>query len=454
LKFLSLNPYNQNILAEHNTLSPIELGEKIDRSKKSFISWKKTSPQFRASILYALADHLEKDLENLSILISSEMGKIQSESRDEILKCVRICRHYALEGPGYLHPIKIPTDALESGVLFEPLGTLLGIMPWNFPFWQVFRFAVPAIMAGNTVLLKHAPNVSLCSKRIEALFLESGLPESVFQSLIIETNLVEGILAHDSVCGLAFTGSEKAGALVASLAGKYLKKCVLELGGSDPFIVLGDAEISSAVKTGIKSRMGNSGQACNGAKRFILEESIYDAFLDEFLIEIKNLVQGDPFSRKTHLGPLARIDLAENLERQIQESLAKGAQWIYQSKREGCNFGPQVFTGVLPGMPIFDEETFGPLVSIIRVKNQDEALEMANQTRYGLGAAVFTRDMRRAREWAQTLESGNVFINAQVRSDPRLPFGGIKKSGYGRELAQFGMMEFMNLKTYYIDSSK
>jgi succinate-semialdehyde dehydrogenase/glutarate-semialdehyde dehydrogenase len=320
-------------------------------------------------------------------------------------------------------------------------------MPWNFPFWQVFRFAAPALMAGNVGLLKHAPNVTMCSRMIEKIFLEAGFPAGVFQSLVIEVDLVEGIISSDIVQGVALTGSEAAGSQVGSIAGKNIKRTVLELGGSDAFVVLDDADLENTVKIATQSRMQNVGQSCIAAKRFIVLEVIKEKFIARFAENIQSLVQGDPFNEKSTLGPLARLDLADKLEVQLRKSIDSGAKLLVGGKRNGCNFQATLLDNVRPGMAAFEEETFGPLAAVISAKTEDEAIALANKTRYGLGATVWTQDLKRGERIARELDSGSVLINSLMRSDVRLPFGGIKKSGYGRELSEFGIKEFVNVKT-------
>jgi succinate-semialdehyde dehydrogenase/glutarate-semialdehyde dehydrogenase len=378
------------------------------------------------------------------------MGKLLSEAKAEVEKSATACEYFAENAEGFLKDQPEVTDAKQSFIAFQPIGAVLAIMPWNFPFWQVFRFATPALMAGNVGLLKHAPNVTKCSLMIERLFKEAGFPDGVFQSLVIEVNLVEGIIASDIVQGVALTGSEAAGAQVASIAGKNIKRSVLELGGSDAFIVLPDADMDRTVKIATQSRMQNVGQSCIAAKRFIVLDSIKEEFVARFTESIKALVQGDPFKEGITFGPLARLDLAEKLEIQLKKSVEKGAKLLAGGKRQGCNFQATLLDNVQPGMPAFDEETFGPLAALITARSEDDAIALANQTRYGLGATVWSQDLKKAERIARELDSGSVLINSLMRSDVRLPFGGVKKSGYGRELSEFGIKEFVNVKTISI----
>jgi succinate-semialdehyde dehydrogenase/glutarate-semialdehyde dehydrogenase len=338
-------------------------------------------------------------------------------------------------------------------VRYDPIGAVLAIMPWNFPFWQVFRFAAPSLMAGNVALLKHAPNVNMCSLTIEDLFTEAGFPAGVFQSLIVDVDVVEKIINHNIVQAVTLTGSERAGASVASIAGSNIKKSVLELGGSDPFIVLADANLDNAARTGATSRMLNAGQSCIAAKRMIVVESVHDEFVEKFRNEINKIKVGDPLAEGVTMGPMARMDLAESLEKQLKASLEKGAKLELGGSRNNCIFEPTLITNVKPGMAAFDQETFGPLATVIKARDEAEAVELANKTEYGLGASLWTTDLTRAEQLSAEINSGSVFINAMVKSDPRLPFGGIKKSGYGRELSHHGIKEFVNAKTVFrVDS--
>ncbi len=450
MNFQSKNPFSQEVWEEHPLMDDSQVAVCLQRSVEAFRHWKKSPVLKRAEILERTAALLEERVEKLARLITLEMGKPLAEARSEILKCVAVCRYYAARGDAFLAAEIIHTEASQSGVYFEPTGCILAIMPWNFPFWQVFRYAAPCLMAGNVCLLKHAPNVSASAKAIEQLFREAGLQEYAFQTVIIDLDLVEQIIAADIITGIAFTGSEGAGSKVASLAGRYLKKVVLELGGSDPFIVLADADLEKAVKAGLMSRMINGGQACNGAKRFIIEEPVYTRFVELFLAEAALIRQGDPLDPLTTMGPLARVDLAENLEKQLTRSLDQGAEMLLAGSFDGCNVKPFILTGVKPGMAAFDEETFGPLAAICSVPDARAAMALANQTRYGLAASLWTGNADQAKVCIRELDAGNVFINSIVRSDPRLPFGGTKKSGYGRELSRQGLYEFMNLKTFYI----
>ncbi|MDZ7694601.1 MAG: NAD-dependent succinate-semialdehyde dehydrogenase [Balneolaceae bacterium] len=378
------------------------------------------------------------------------MGKPIGESRAEINKCAWVCEFYAKNAARFLADEIIETDAAESFVSHDPIGPVLAIMPWNFPYWQVFRFTAPALMAGNTALLKHAPNVFGCATHIEELLHEAGFPDGVFQNLFIHHDRTEQIIASDIVQAVTLTGSERAGRAVGSLAGKHLKKSVLELGGNNAFIVWEDADMEQAVETGVTARMMNSGQSCIAAKRFILVGDAYEKFLPEFLKRIKSLKSGDPVDESTEMGPLARKDLADQLNEQVKKSVAQGAELLTGGNQKGAYHEPTVLTNVQPGMPAFDEETFGPVAAIIRAKDEEEAFELASQSRYGLGTTLFTTGVKRARKSVGKIPDGAFFINELVKSDPRLPFGGTKNSGYGRELSREGILEFVNKKTVYV----
>lgn len=452
MNFLSKNPFNQEILHEYPLMDQAQVVSALTDSVHAFASWRRTPLVKRAHLLERTAELLEARIEDLARLITLEMGKPIAEARSEIHKCASVCRYYAMKGEAFLLPEKIATEALDSGVYFEPTGAILAIMPWNFPFWQVFRYAAPCLMAGNVCLLKHAPNVTGCALEIEEIFREAGLDSGVFKALVIDLDLVEMIIEAPIVAGVAFTGSEAAGAKVAAMAGRHLKKVVLELGGSDAFIVLADANLEMAAKMGVLSRMINAGQACNGAKRFIIERAVYTPFLAFFMAEIEKIQQGNPLEQEITMGPLARLDLVENLDSQLSRSVQAGAKILFRGHVSGCNIGPVVLTGVLPGMPAFDEETFGPLAALIIAEDEADAVRLANLSRYGLAASLWSGNKETISRLVHELDCGNVFVNSVVRSDPRLPFGGSKKSGYGRELSKYGLHEFVNIKTFYIES--
>ena len=451
--FKSIHPFDQSLVEEFPLMNSSDVQTKLDLASKAFADWKKTSFAHRSSLMLKAASIIRNNKEEYARTITLEMGKLLSEARAEVEKSATACEYFAQHAEEFLKDQTVVTEAKRSFVAFQPLGALLAIMPWNFPFWQVFRFAAPSLMAGNVGLLKHAPNVTRCSLMIEKIFSEAGFPPGVFQSLIIEVNLVEGIISSDIIHGVALTGSEAAGSQVGSIAGKNIKRTVLELGGSDAFIVLPDADLERTVKIATQSRMQNVGQSCIAAKRFIVLEEIKEKFIAQFADSIKSLVQGDPFNEKNTLGPLARLDLAEKLEVQLEKSIDAGARLLVGGKRDGCNFQATLLDNVRPGMAAFEEETFGPLAAVITAKTEDEAIALANRTRYGLGATVWTQDLKTGERIARELDSGSVLINSLMRSDVRLPFGGVKKSGYGRELSEFGIKEFVNVKTISLAQS-
>ncbi len=392
--------------------------------------------------------------EELARLMAFEMGKVLREGIAEIEKCALVCEYYAQNAESFLENEFIETEAFRSFVSYQPLGTILAVMPWNFPFWQVFRFLAPTLMAGNTAVLKHASNVQGCAMAIEELFREAGFPENVFRTLLIGSSQVEKVIRHPAIKAVSLTGSTPAGKNVAAIAGSELKKCVLELGGSDPYIILKDADLEKAAKICATGRLLNAGQSCIGAKRFIVVNEVYTEFLEHFTYEMNRAIFGDPFHPETTMGPLARIDLRDELHQQVVISVKKGAEIVLGGEipnRKGAFYPPTILENVKPGMPAYDEELFGPVASVIRVKDEQEAIKVANDTEFGLGAAVFTRDLKNGEHIAEKLlDAGCCFVNDFVKSDPRLPFGGIKTSGFGRELSTHGIKEFMNMKTVVV----
>lgn len=450
MEFKSINPHDGREIGSHRGHNESEVFAKIESAKTAFASWRTVPVDQRAALMAKAAHVLRDHVEDYSRMITLEMGKPISESRAEVNKCAWVCEYYADHAAAFLSDQVIATDAQKSYVRNDPMGCILAIMPWNFPFWQVFRFAAPALTAGNTGLLKHAPNVFGCALQIEDVFREAGFPSGVFQNLIIDHSQIEKIIANDTVKAVTLTGSERAGAAVAEIAGRYIKKTLLELGGNNAFIVWPDADIPKTVQTALTARMLNCGQSCIAAKRFILVEGIYDEFVARFTEELSKLKSGDPMDESTQVGPLARIDLAEQLQKQVRESVAQGADLLLGGKQKGCYHEPTVLGRVNPGMPAFEEETFGPLAAMIKVKDADEAFRYAEQSKYGLGVTVCTKDVEKAIALAGEVGDGAYFINELVKSDPRLPFGGTKRSGYGRELARDGMMEFVNRKTVYV----
>lgn len=450
MTFESINPYTQETIAEHKILTNKELQQKIAISEQAFKHWRNSSFDERAEKMMRLAQILRTKKLEFGHLITNEMGKILPEAIAEVEKSAANCEYYAQNAAKMLQDKNHETP-FQSLTVFDPMGAVFAIMPWNYPFWQVMRYAAPVIMSGNVSLLKHAPNVVGCANAIENAFLEAGFPEGVFQQITINIDQVETVIAHDLICGVTLTGSEMAGASVAAIAGKHIKKTVLELGGSDAFIVLEDANIELATTIATQSRMLNAGQACICAKRFIVVNNIAEEFASLFAKKIKALQQGNPLLETNHLGPLARIDLAQKLEQQLQSAIAQGAKLILGGQRENCNFQPTLLDFVDNQNIAFQEETFGPLATITRATDQNHAIALANSHRYGLAAALWTENRQNAYQIARKIEAGNIFINSLVRSDSRIPFGGIKKSGYGRELSTIGIQEFMNTKSIIIE---
>jgi succinate-semialdehyde dehydrogenase / glutarate-semialdehyde dehydrogenase len=448
--FKSINPFTQAVLAEHEVLTNTQLNQKLELAATAFKSWRTTSFQERADKMQKVANILRANKNELGLLITNEMGKILAEGIAEVEKSAGNCDFYAENAEKMLKDEYYDTP-FKSMSVYDPLGAVFAIMPWNYPFWQVLRYAAPAIMAGNVTLLKHAPNVIGCAKAIENAFLEAGFPEGVFQQINIDIPQVESVIAADIVHGITLTGSEMAGSSVAALAGKHIKKSVMELGGSDAFIILNDADIEKAATVATQSRMLNAGQACICAKRFIVTEKVADEFSALFAQKIYALQQGNPLQEGIHMGPLARLDLSEKLESQLDKALQQGAKLLVGGAREDCNFQPTLIDFVDANNIAFQEETFGPLATIVRAKDENDAIAIANNHRYGLAAAIWTADREKAYHLARRIEAGNVFVNSLVRSDSRIPFGGTKKSGYGRELSEIGIKEFMNMKSVIIE---
>ncbi len=454
MKLTSINPANGQVIAEYPAHSPEQVEEILQKVQHTYRLWHRTSFSDRARSMRNLARLLRERKETLASLMTEEMGKLLREGRAEIEKCAWVCEYFADRAEGFLQNELVETEARKSYVTFQPLGVILAVMPWNFPFWQVFRFAAPALMAGNTAVLKHASNVCGCALAIEELFRSAGFPPDVFRTLLIPSSAVEAVIRHPVVQAVTLTGSTPAGKAVAAAAGSVIKKTVLELGGSDPYLVLEDADLEATVNTCVTSRLINSGQSCIAAKRFIVVESIREAFERKFVEQMAARKMGDPRAPETDVGPLARLDLRDELHRQVTESIEKGALCLLGGtlpEGPGAFYPPTVLTQVAPGQPAYEEELFGPVAAIIPVADERSAIEVANSSRFGLGAAVFTRDLTRGeRIAAQELNAGCCFVNDFVRSDPRLPFGGVKESGYGRELSYYGIKEFVNIKTVYI----
>lgn len=453
-KIKSINPFSGEILQEFNLLSASELEAKLDSGSSAFSAWKNSEFSHRAMLMKNAANELRKNSEKYARIISLEMGKVIKESRAEIEKCAWVCDFYSEKAEGFLkeEPIELP-DQKRAKLVHQPLGIILAIMPWNFPFWQVFRFAAPTLMAGNTGMLKHASNVPQCALAIEEIFTNAGFPNGVFQSLLIDSKMTLALVEDERIKAVTLTGSEKAGAAVASAAGNQLKKSLLELGGSDPFIVLKDADIAKAAETAVKSRMLNFGQSCIAAKRFIIEAPVYDQFLRLFCENLNKLKSGNQLDDSSDYACMARPDLAKELFEQVEKSVKAGAKLLIGGSKPAENstrFTPTVLIDIPDKAPAYSEELFGPVASIFKVNSEDEGIDLANDSRFGLAASLWTEDKTKAEKLADRIESGAVFINSMVASNPYLPFGGIKKSGYGRELGRNGILEFVNTKTVYL----
>ncbi|MBN1406294.1 MAG: NAD-dependent succinate-semialdehyde dehydrogenase [Calditrichaceae bacterium] len=449
----AINPANGELIKEYRRHTPDDVFSIIKKVDHAFLQWRKTSFNDRARLMTKAAEVLRKNSNEYARLMSLEMGKTIKESRAEIDKCAWVCDYYAENAERFLADKIVETDASKSFICFEPLGVALAVMPWNFPFWQVFRFAAPGLMAGNVGLLKHASNVPGCALAIEEIFKEAEFPEDVFRSLLILSSEVETVIRNPLVKAVTLTGSEPAGRSVASIAGDEIKKTVLELGGSDPFIVLDDADLDFCADTAVQARMINTGQSCIAAKRFIVVESRLQEFEQRVTQRMQSLKIGDPLDEKTQVGPLARNDLVDDLDEQIKKSVQMGAKLLIGGKRvqgPGAYFEPTVLSNVKKGIPVYQEETFGPVLAIIPVKDEQEAVDTANDSEFGLGGSLWSQDVLKAEKLARKIETGAVFINGMVKSDPRLPFGGIKKSGYGRELSDYGIREFVNIKSVWI----
>lgn len=450
----AVNPATGEVIREYQESSPAEVEEQIGRTHEAFLSWRETSFGYRSELVAKAGGILREGKEDYARLMTAEMGKPIAEARAEIEKCAWVCDYYADNAEAFLTPETVVTTASRSYVTFQPLGVVLAIMPWNFPFWQVLRFGAPALMAGNAALLKHAPSTPGCALAIEGILQEAGFPEDLFKSLLVGVEHVAAIIEHPLVRAVTLTGSTRAGREVAKKAGEMLKKTVLELGGNDSYIILEDADLETAIEACATARLINSGQSCIAAKRIIVLQSQKEQLEKALVDEMSGWKMGDPMEEDTRVGPIARMDLRDNLHRQVRESVEKGARLLVGGELPegpGTFYPVTVLTDVAKGMPAYEEELFGPVAAIIGVGDEAEALEVANDTVYGLGAAVFTGDLTKGEQIAaEKLEAGSCFVNDFVRSDPRLPFGGIKDSGYGRELSSLGIREFVNIKTVYI----
>ncbi|MGD8748181.1 MAG: NAD-dependent succinate-semialdehyde dehydrogenase [Balneolaceae bacterium] len=449
----SINPATNEIIREYEQMDDKTLDEIVHRAALAQDEWRKTSFEERASVLRKAAGILEAEKSQYAELMAEEMGKPLPQGEAESEKCAWVCNYYADNAREFLRDEIIESDADKSYVTFNPLGTVLSIMPWNFPFWQLFRFGAPALMAGNAAILKHAPNVTGCALAIEHIMHEAGIPKDLFRTVIADVEQTQELITHRDIHAVTLTGSTRAGKAVASKAGSVLKKTVLELGGSDPYIVLADADIEQTAETCVTSRLINSGQSCIAAKRFIVVEDTYEEFLEAVTEKMGQKKIGNPFDNDTDIGPMAREDLRDQLHEQVHLSVQRGANCIIGGKIpeiDGAFYPPTVLTNITKVMPAYDEELFGPVATVIKVKDEQEAIRVANDTDYGLGAAIFSGDIEHAEKIAANdLQAGCCFINEFVKSDPRLPFGGIKNSGYGRELSHIGIKEFVNIKTVY-----
>jgi succinate-semialdehyde dehydrogenase / glutarate-semialdehyde dehydrogenase len=447
----SINPATEELIHQYEEMSDSVVSEILDKTNSAYHEWKLTSFNHRSGLLKNAAKILRDRKDELARLMTLEMGKPILQSKAEVEKCAWVCDYYAENAEKFLVNEIVKTEFSKSYISYQPLGVILAVMPWNFPFWQVFRFAAPTLMAGNAGVLKHASNVMGCALAIEEVFLKAGFPKNLFRTLVISSKKVVAVIRNKNVQAVTLTGSTPAGRAVASTAGYEIKKTLLELGGSDPYVILEDADLDSAAEICVNARLINGGQSCIAAKRFIIVEEIYKMFEERFLQKMKLKKMGDPFDESNHLGPQARTDLRNELHDQVKISIDKGAKLLLGGEIpnvKGAYYPPTVLTNVSPGMPAYDDEIFGPVASLIKVKDEAGAIKVANATSFGLGAAVFTKDNDRGERIAEKeLIAGACFVNDSVRSDPRLPFGGVKESGYGRELSLFGIREFVNIKT-------
>ncbi|MGH2584196.1 MAG: NAD-dependent succinate-semialdehyde dehydrogenase [Dehalococcoidia bacterium] len=449
----SINPATEQVIATYEEFTPEQVEQALAETQAAFLTWRETTFDERARLMRRAAEVLRERKGRYGALMTAEMGKTIAEAEAEVEKCAWNCDFYAENAERFLADEPVQTNARESYVAYEPLGVILAVMPWNFPFWQVFRFAAPALMAGNTALLKHASNVSGSALAIEEVFRDAGFPTGAFRTLILPGAEVHKVIEDPRVRAVTLTGSDITGEKIAATSGRVLKKTVLELGGSDPFIVLADADLDAAAQTAARARFQNAGQSCIAAKRFIVEAPVASAFEQKFAEAVKALTVGDPTNRDTQVGPIARGDLREDLDRQVRRSVEQGARVVlggHPKDGAGYFYEPAILADVTPEMACFREETFGPVAAVIRARDAEEAVALANDSDFGLGAALWTRDLDRARDLARRIESGSVFINGMVASDPRLPFGGVKRSGYGRELSAFGIREFVNVMTVWV----
>ncbi len=449
----TINPTTGEVLETFEPYSEQQVNQALDQARQAFLHWRTISFAERGKYLHSVASHLRDRKTELARIAVLEMGKSITEAEAEVEKCAWNCDFFAENAESFLRDEKVASNASESYVAFRPLGVVLAIMPWNFPYWQVFRFAAPTLMAGNTSVLKHASNVSRVALEIERIFQEAGLPQGVLRTVLVPGSETGRLIEDSRIAAVTLTGSEAAGVEVAATSGHVLKKTVLELGGSDPFIVLEDADLDEAAQVAVTARFQNNGQSCIAAKRFIVVDSVAEAFEQKFVANTARLKVGDPLEYDTRIGPLARKDLQETLDQQVQQSIQQGAKVLIGGKaREGKGnfYEPTILTNVTPHMSVFTDETFGPVAAVIRARDTEHALELANDSKFGLSSNLWTRNIEQARELTARIEAGGVFINGMTASDPRLPFGGVKRSGYGRELSSFGIREFVNVQTVWI----
>ena len=446
---VSKNPYTGETIEEHHEFTSEEINAALERAETAFLEWKQTSFEERADLMRKVAAELVENKDEYAATITKEMGKPISQAVAEIEKCAWACHYYADNAKEHLEKLEIKTDATSSYVNYEPLGVILAIMPWNYPFWQVFRFAAPALMAGNVGVLKHASNVMLSANNIQKVFERAGFPANCFQNLVVGSDKIENIIDDARIKAVTLTGSTGAGKAVSSAAGRNIKKTVLELGGSNALVVFDDANLKKTVEVCVQARFQNTGQSCIAGKRLLLHENIAEEFLKQFEEKVEALKAGDPMEEDTFIGVQAREDLAEELDRQVQESVNQGAKLLLGGVRKRAFYEPTILTDVTSEMPVFKEETFGPAIGVTTFESEEEAVNLINGTEFGLGASLFTEDFEKAQRLIPQIQDGAVFINELVKSDPRLPFGGTKQSGYGRELSFFGIREFVNVQTIY-----
>jgi len=447
----SINPSTEQVIKEYTPYSDTQVSSIIEEVSNEYTSWKSTSFQERSKTLHDIADALSSNIEEHARMISLEIGKPIIESRMEVEKCVWVLQHFADNAEDFLKSKTIKTGYKESYVQYDPLGVILGVMPWNFPYWQVIRFIAPVLMAGNTCVVKHASNVSGCSLLIEELIINHTPFKNIYRTVLIGSDQVEAMIQHNAIKGVSLTGSDAAGSAVGMQAGKEIKKSVLELGGSDPFIVLEDADIDKASKTAITARFFNTGQSCIAAKRFLVHEGVYDQFVENIHQGIKNLIVGNALDESTQIGPLAKQEFADDLDSLVQSSIRDGAQCLIGGSAKGCYYMPTLLVDVKEDMSVFKKETFGPVLCVTKIKDAEDGVRLANQSQYGLGGSLWTSDIPLAKKLTGKIDTGAIFINDMTKSDPRLPFGGVNKSGYGIELSEYGIKEFVNIKTIVVN---